>query len=272
MVARIAVSLLVMTHGNDDREFEEANEYVMRELVEEVLAFASFLSVKDVTGGNLWFRNLLVGILRSAYENYRSIKANIAEGPTRVAWSARNLLELRAITYYVLASEENAQDFLKDVPVDKQDFLRAITTNAEIGYKLMANLLRKVGLDSEEGFKDVIEKADEVEKRQSDASALRQDSELDAMVIEEPGTHSSRRSKHGMAIAGLVEDDSTLGIRYQIYSKFIHQTAFSILAPEQGDVCGALIPVISKDADTNISFIFAAIKSHVEAHGLIWPN
>jgi hypothetical protein len=260
-----------MTHRNDDGGFGEANEHVMRELVEEMLAFANFLRMEEVAEDRVWFRDLLVGILRGGHENYRSIKACIAEWPTQAAWGASNLIELRSVCSYVLASRENAEGFLTDFPADRSDFVRAITKNDELKTKWMAALLRTTGLDSKEEFTGVIEKAAEIERRELESSPPGRASGPDAIAVEESGVELGSRSVHRLAIARLRESGA-LGARYRIYSHFIHSTAFSILAPTQEDVCAPLISVISADADTNVSIIFASVKDHFESHGVDWPS
>lgn len=67
---------------------------------------------------NIGFRNLLAGILNAALHDYKSVEIGIAKSPYLAAWGARNLLELRVITIYILKSKRNAEDFKDDLLAD----------------------------------------------------------------------------------------------------------------------------------------------------------
>ena len=73
-----------------------------------------------------WFRNMLVGILISTYQNYQAVLAGVPQKPTLACWGARNLLELRVITTYVLQSLDNAVDFIDDLAADTREFWRIL--------------------------------------------------------------------------------------------------------------------------------------------------
>jgi hypothetical protein len=70
-------------------------------------------SIQKATGKieDVWFGNLLLGILNCASLDYYSAKVGAEKSVYLAAWACRNLLELRVITAYVLASEANASNF-----------------------------------------------------------------------------------------------------------------------------------------------------------------
>src|SRR5579885_3459240 len=58
-----------------------------------------------------WFRNLLYGILKCSLSDYASVLDGVKRSMYEAAWGKRNLVELRVITQYVLASRANAEEF-----------------------------------------------------------------------------------------------------------------------------------------------------------------
>src|SRR5262245_18560533 len=79
-----------------------------------------------VSDDEVWFKNQLCGILDCALSDYQSVEAGIRESIPLAAWSSRNLLGLRTITEYVLASAKNAADFRNDFVIDVKEFWDAM--------------------------------------------------------------------------------------------------------------------------------------------------
>jgi hypothetical protein len=64
---------------------------------------------------DLPFRNLCIEIMNAVTREYHHLKVGAQEAPQFAAWAARNLLELKIITAYVLVSKTNADRFIDDV-------------------------------------------------------------------------------------------------------------------------------------------------------------
>jgi hypothetical protein len=88
------------------------------------------LTIRDTSVGDddVWYRNLLLGLLNSALLDFRYLQiGNKQHSPYLTAWSCRNLLEIKVITTYVLASADNAKTFKNDFVVDAKEFYEAIS-------------------------------------------------------------------------------------------------------------------------------------------------
>jgi hypothetical protein len=117
-----------MADEPEQDELKQAAEKVRADLV----ALNNDLAVRQVPEEHEWFRRILVGILNATQQNYRSVKIGVEKMPTLAAWGARNLLELRVVTAYVLMSENNAWEFMDDFLVDLKEFWEAITRNSAL--------------------------------------------------------------------------------------------------------------------------------------------
>jgi hypothetical protein len=112
----------------DEKSPDEEIEQALQKSVEKVEQLA--LTIRDTSVGNedVWYRNLLLGILNSALLDFRYLKIGEKQhSPYLAAWSCRNLLELKVIATYVLASADNAKTFKNDFVVDAKEFYEAIS-------------------------------------------------------------------------------------------------------------------------------------------------
>ena len=97
----------------DDKSPDEEIEEAMSKAVEKVehlaLTDQRHIQLRMKTCGT---GDLLLGILNSALLDYRYVQIGAKQkSPYLAAWSCRNLLELKVIATYVLASAENAKSF-----------------------------------------------------------------------------------------------------------------------------------------------------------------
>ena len=112
----------------DEKSPDEEIEQALQKSVEKVEQLA--LTIRDTSVGNedVWYRNLLLGILNSALLDFRYLKIGEKQhSPYLAAWNCRNLLELKVIAAYVLASADNAKTFKNDFVVDAKEFYEAIS-------------------------------------------------------------------------------------------------------------------------------------------------
>src|ERR1700674_5368075 len=103
----------------------------MNQAVQEMIAFTHKLTEMHVSDEKRWFKNLLIGILNSSLQNYRSVEVGAAKMPTLTSWGERSLLEFRVITIYVLRSEADALAFKDDFLADLKEFWDAMKESSE---------------------------------------------------------------------------------------------------------------------------------------------
>lgn len=86
------------------------------ELLDAAFAGAWALSrqVRDGAQGEVWFRDVLGGLLDATAREYRHLRSGLRESTPMLAWACRNLLELNIRTLWALSSEANARHFAND--------------------------------------------------------------------------------------------------------------------------------------------------------------
>jgi len=127
----------------------------MNQAVQDMIAFTKKLIEMHISDEKLWFRNLLIGILNSTLQNYRSVEIGIAKMPPLASWGVRNLLELCVITIYVLRSEVDALAFKDDFLADLKEFWDAIKESSEFVHKALVAQMRDFATDQSEPLRSV---------------------------------------------------------------------------------------------------------------------
>ncbi len=89
---------------DDDIEIETT----MAQVAEDLKTLRQRIGETDVPADQVWFRNLLCGILNCAATDYRTVEIGVKKLVELAAWGCRNLLELEVLTEFALTSEENA--------------------------------------------------------------------------------------------------------------------------------------------------------------------
>jgi len=136
----------------------------MQQVLQEMIAFSQKLIETSVPPERLWFRNSLIGLLNSTRQNYRSVEIGIAKMPPLASWGARNLLELRVITTYVLRSEADALDFKNDFSADLKEFWEAMKESSELVHKKLVAEMRVFAENQTDPLKSaILAKASEME-------------------------------------------------------------------------------------------------------------
>jgi hypothetical protein len=161
-------------------------------------------------GPEAWYQNTLLALA----SELQLAAVELFEGDnhaqvTRVAWAARNLLELYYFVRYVLSSEENARRFHEDALCDYRDMMKWMAKVPGI------EALLKVGQDKIAELSGSLEQTDE------------QDSYLKAANI-----------------ANTFKEDFPFGMANKFLSKFVHPTSLSIqlrLQPEADPVMRGLM-------------------------------
>jgi hypothetical protein len=244
----------------------------MNQAVQDIVGFTNKLVEAQVSDGRTWFRNLLVGVLNSALQNYRSVEVGVAKMPSLASWGARNLLELRVITVYVLRSEADALAFKDDFLADLREFWDAIKASSEFTHKTLVAQMREFAAGQTDPLKSaLLSKADEMEESGPDLTGPVEEVEAYKTLMKEFGVDPKRKPSQGSRIAEMVNESDMFKPRFKIHSKIVHPTALSIAASTTPNSLAALMPLVSGEAATDLLAIFLAIKEHVDAHGVDWP-
>jgi hypothetical protein len=95
------------------------------------------LGTAVVSADDVWFRNLLFALLKSAWMDYQSVERGAKEYVPLAAWGRRNLLEDKVITAFVLESEDNARSFQIDLSADAKEFNEAFSNHHRAMHRRM---------------------------------------------------------------------------------------------------------------------------------------
>ena len=190
-----------------------------------------------------WHLNVYIGLIHETLKMQFHLKRAYSELELNyLAWAARNLLELRVWSSYVVRSEQDAWRFHQDQFIDGVTAIRSMTKAA-----------------------DKIERAVDAEFLRSCAAGLRTKLEplcANAGVNETSGYLSPK------LIAKEVGLDGEFEVHNTITSKLLHATGFSVLVAQDD---------ISKSQTTDSCFVYAAsnaltildlLNSHLKALGL----
>src|SRR6185437_7820368 len=128
----------------------------IKQALEEMTDFAQKLIDTAVPSEKIWFRNLLIGLLNSTRQNYRSVEIGTAKMPPLAFWGARNLLELRVITTYVLRSEADALNFKDDFAADLKEFWEAMKDSSQFVHKKLVAEMRVFAASQNEALRSAL--------------------------------------------------------------------------------------------------------------------
>ena len=246
----------------------DATSAAIKKALDEMVAFTQSLIQMPVSPDELWFRNLLVGLLNSTWQNYRSVEIGVEKMPTLAAWGARNLLELRVITTYVLRSEKDALDFKDDFAADLKEFWAAMKASGEYVHGQTIKEMRALAETAPDQFKSAfLAEATRMEQAGPDLSGPMEEMETYRKLMDQFGIDPKRRAATGTKIAEFVQQSDMYKPRFKVHSKLVHPTALSIAAATTEDSLSALMPLFRSEATTDLIAIFYDIKRHVESYG-----
>lgn len=163
----------------------------MNQALQEMIAFAEKLIEMDVPAEKIWFRNLLIGLLNSTRQNYGFVEIGATKMPPLASWGARNLLELRVITIYVLRSEADALKFKDDFAADLKEFWEAMKDSSEFVHKkLVAEMRTFAEIQSEPLRSALQDKANEMEQSGPDLTGPVEEMETYRKLMQDFGIRS----------------------------------------------------------------------------------
>ncbi|QHN03996.1 hypothetical protein FTO74_11895 [Granulicella sp. WH15] len=252
-----------------DEEIEQAIQK-SAERVEELA-----LSIRDTSAGeeDVWFRNLLLGILNSALLDFRYLQIGKKQrSPYLAAWSCRNLLELKVIAIYVLASADNARTFKNDFVVDAKEFYEAISnrhraTHPKLIAAWQAGMQEFQGDDRralEAALQREIERGPQTQETDEETEAYRK-------LMGEFGISPKSKPMRSGEIAKLISQNEEFSPMFKVCSKIMHRTALSIAASTTKGSLDEVIPLLASTGAIELMAIYDMIDQHFRAHGVQLP-
>jgi hypothetical protein len=244
-------------------------DVVRAQVLNDVAALSRQLAATSVDPEDEWFRNLLLGILNCSLADYASVQSGIYQA----AWGKRNLMELRVITGYVLASRENAIEFKHHLENDAWTFYDALSRLQVIVYDQLGTHLSAEAKEAgpmQAAWQQATEqhraRGPQNQPFDSEAQAYRQ-------ILNEAGLQSvhfkrtkEMASDQGSAVKKELDAVNT------ICSKILHRTALSIASATTNGALAELGPLLRNSGFSDVLLIYDSIKQHVQQHGIQPPH
>ncbi len=272
VIARIipvpAVQATAMPVGSPD----ELNE-AMSQAVERVRQLRR--DIQEATTGReeVWFGNLMLGILNCALLDHYSVEVGVQKSIYLAAWGRRNLLELKVITAYVLASESNAIDFRNDLVIDAKEFYEAMTKHHQASHKKLLAALSEMA-DQEKGpIKGALEQALRRESVQGpQTGATDSEAATYKQLMVNFGLKENDKPKKASQIARLISQEEDFNPMFKICSKIMHRTTLSIASSISHGSLDEAIPLLSHSSACDLLLIYEAINAHFKERGIRPPK
>jgi hypothetical protein len=251
-----------------DAEIERA----MAQVGEDLKTLRQSIADVEVPDEQSWFRNLLVGILNCAATDYRTVEIGVKKLVELAAWGCRNLLELRALTEFVLTSEENATALQNDLILDAREFYEAVSKNHVSSHRQYLEALSELAKQEHGVLK---EKLEEVLERDSKLGPQTAESDSEAEGFRQfqlsMGLKPNARPKMAGEIADLLQQKAHFSPLNKIYSKLMHRTVLSIASSTVQGSLDAVIPFLKSSAVNHLLQIYDRINRYVQAEGVRVP-
>jgi hypothetical protein len=237
-------------------------------VVQHIIELSQRLLDANVADNDVWFRNLLLGILNSARRDYRSVEVGVKKSPYLAAWGARNLLELWVIAAYIVKSEANAQEFQADFVCDNAEFWTSVIKSAVATHPEVVRLMREMAASAGVVKEALLSVAIEEEKRGAPIKEPRGEAAAIKQVMNEEGIDRDRKPRPVIEMAREVGVIDIYGPQAKMYSKLVHPTALSIASSTMAGSLDALMPLVESQAGRDLLMICSCIEDHVKAHGV----
>ncbi len=253
---------------------DEQTTELQNQFLEHVEELRKRIGETSVDKDTLFFRNLLWGILTAAITDYAYVTTGVKMIATDLtAWGTRSLLELRVITEYVLASNENARSFQNDLMIDGKEFYEAVTKLTIVSHsQFVDGLEQMIASEPDEIMKQSLQHVVQAEKAKGPQTKESKDAAaLFKEFLRENGLENKRPLKSSdMAtkIKALAEFEPL----FKICSKLMHRTAMSIALTVTTATVEELLPTLENSAFIELGRTYDAIKRYYEANGLRLPS
>jgi hypothetical protein len=140
----------------------EINEAFWKAL-EDIRALGQRINDATASTEDVWFRNLLLGIIDCALKDHHNAKIGVRKFIPLAAWATRNLLELRIVTAYVLKSASHANQFKSELLIDVKEFYDNVSKSTVAGHKKVVAMMREVAEQEQGPMRDVLMKMVDME-------------------------------------------------------------------------------------------------------------
>lgn len=245
----------------------------MSQAVEKVRQLCRSIQEATANDEEMWFRNLLLGILNCALLDYPSVEIGAQKSIYLAAWGRRNLLELKVITSYVLASESNAIDFKNDLIIDAKEFYEAITKSHQASHKKLITTLSEMSKQEETPMKEILEQALRKEaERGPQTCATDSEGAMYKQLIVDFGLKENAKPKRVSEIARLISQNEDFDPMFKICSKIMHRTVLSIASSTAPGSLDEAIPFLSSSSACDLLSIYEAINEHLRERGVRPPE
>jgi len=260
--------------NNNETSVSNDIDEAMSRAVEKVRGLAVSIRDASVSDEHIWFRNLVLGILNSALLDYRYIEIGAKQkSPYLAAWSCRNLLELKVITTYVLASGRNASDFKNDFLIDVKEFYEAITKRHKATHPRLVSAWSEAVEEAEGPMKEALATALQREvERGPQTQATHTEAEMYRRLMVEFGLKENARPKRAGEIARLILKHEEFEPMFKVCSKIMHRTALSIASSVVQGGLDEIIPLLSSTSASELLSIHELISRHFENKGIQPPE
>jgi hypothetical protein len=231
-------------------------------------------SIQKATGKveEVWFGNLILGILNCALLDYYSVEIGAKKSVYLAAWGRRNLLELRVITTYVLASESNASNFRNELVIDAKEFYEAMTKHHQASHKKLLTMLSEMSKQEESPRKEILE---QVLRKQSEQGPETGATDSQAVIYKQLmvdfGLKENARPKRVSEIARLISQSEDFDPMFKICSKIMHRTVLSIASSVTPESLDEAIPLLSHSSACDLLSIYGLIDEHFKKKGIRPP-
>jgi hypothetical protein len=254
-----------------------AEDEAMSQAVEKVRQLCR--SIQKATGKleEVWFGNLLLGILNSALLDYYSVQIGARKSIYLAAWGRRNLLELKVITTYVLASEKNAIEFRNDLAIDAKEFYQALTKHHQATHKELLTTLTELSEDKyASGEEQIGEVLKQVLRRETERGPQTEATDSLAatyqQLVTDFGLKENAKPKRIGDIARRLKQEEGFDPMFKICSKIMHRTVFSIASTVTPGSLDAAIPLLSSSSACDLLSIYGSVEKHFKKRGIRPPE
>lgn len=257
---------------NVNRDREQIAQAISQ-LLEKIRRLHRSISEAPNSDADNWFRNLILGILGSALHDYQSVEIGARNSIYLLAWGRRNLLELKVITKYILASGSNADDFKNELVTDAKEFYQAIAKLTEVSYKKLMTMLSDMAEREEIPINEVLEKAFVKEPEiDMQADASESESKIYKQLAQDFGLRENFIPKRMSQIARLMNEDEDFEPMFKICSKIMHRSVLSIASSNTPGSLDEAIPFLFNSSISDLFSIYESIRKHFEEHGIRAPQ
>ena len=257
----------------EDKGCADEADVAMSWAVEKVRRLYRSIQGATANEEEVWFRNLLLGILHCALLDYYSVEIGAKKSVYLAAWGRRNLLELKVITTYVLASESNAIEFRNDLVIDAKEFYEALTKHHQASHKNLIAMLSEMSEREENPIKSILEQALRKETEHGpETDATDAEAATYKQLMVDFGLPENAQPKRASGIARLISQGEDFDPMFKICSKIMHRTVFSIASSITPGSLDATIPFLSSSSVCDLLSIYGSIDEHFKKRGIRPPE